>query len=74
MLAYSFCAFLSFRALVLVEFFLLLLEAVFTSARFSLTVNVSHGTLELVLCLVGMYSAAASKWVLTKFLSSPVVY
>ena len=67
MLANSFCAFLSFRALVLVGFFLLHLEAVFTSARFSLTANVSHGTLSLALFLVGMHSAAASKWALTKF-------
>ena len=34
MLANSFCVYLSFRALVLVGFFLLHLEAVFTSARF----------------------------------------
>ena len=57
MLANSFCAFLSFRALVLVGFFLLHLEAVFTSARFSLTANVSNGTLYFVLCLVGNNSA-----------------
>ena len=56
-----FCAFLSFRALVLVGFFLLHLEAVFMSAHFSLAANVSHGTLGLVLCLGGLYSAAASK-------------
>ena len=49
MLAHSFCAFLIFRALVLVGFFLLHLEAVFTSARFFLTANVSHGTLGLAL-------------------------
>ena len=61
MLANSFCAFLSFKALVLVGFFLLYLEAVFTSVRFYLTANVSHGTLGLVLSLVGMYSAAAFK-------------
>ena len=61
------CAFLSFRALVLVGFFLLHLEAAFTSARFSLTAKVSHGTLYFLLCLVGMNSAAASKWALTKF-------
>ena len=67
MLANSFCAFLSFRALILVGFFLLHFEAVFTSARFSVTTNVSYGTLDLVLCLVGMYSTAASKWALTKF-------
>ena len=67
MLANSFCAFLSFRALVLVWFFLLHLEAVFTSARFSLTANVSHGILGLVLYLVGMHSTAASKRALTKF-------
>ena len=62
MLANSFCAFLSFRALVLDGFFLLCLEAVITSVRFSLTDNVSHGTLHLVLCLVGIHFAAASKW------------
>ena len=56
MLANSFCAFLRFRALVLVGFLLLLLEAVFTSARFFLTANVSHGTRGLALCLVGMHS------------------
>ena len=67
MITNSFCAFLSFRALVLVGFFQLHLEAIFTSARFSLTANVSHGTVDLVLCLIGMYSAATSKWALTKF-------
>ena len=70
MIANSFCAFLSFSALVLVGFFLLHLEAVFTSARFFLTSNVSHGILGLVLCLVGMHSAAASKWALMKFSNS----
>ena len=39
-------------------------------ARFSLTVNVSHGTLDLVLCFVGMNFAAASRWALMKFLYS----
>ena len=67
MLANLFCAFLSFRALILVGFLLLYFEAVFTSTRFFLTANVSHGTLSLALCLVGMHSAAASKWALTKF-------
>ena len=57
MLANSFCAFLSFRAFVFVGFFLLHLEAVFTFARFSQTVNVSHGTLDLVLCFVGIVTA-----------------
>ena len=42
-------------------------ETVFMSAHFVLTANVSHGTLGLVLCLVGIYSAAASKWAMTKF-------
>ena len=32
-----------------------------------LTVNISHETLGLALCLVGMHSATASKWALTKF-------
>ena len=67
MLSNSFCAFLSFRALILVGFYLLHLEPVFTSARFFLTAKVSHGTLCLALCLLGMHSAAASKWALTKF-------
>ena len=61
MLANSFCAFLSFRALILVGFLLLHLEAVSTSAHFFLAANVSHGTLDLVLCLVAMHSAAVSK-------------
>ena len=63
----SFCAFLRFRALILVGFFLLHSETVFMSVRFSLTANVSHGPLGLVLCLVCMHSIAASKWTLTKF-------
>ena len=67
MFANSFCAFFSFRAFALVGFFLLHLEAFFTSARFSLTANVSYGTLDLILCFVGMYFAAASRWALTKF-------
>ena len=66
MLANSFFAFLSFKALVLVGIFLLYLEAVFTSAHFFLTANVSYGT-RFSFCLVGMYSAAACKWALTKF-------
>ena len=66
-LANSFSAFLSSRALVLVGFRLVHLEAVFTSARFLLTANVSHGTLVLALCLVGMHSTAAFKWALRKF-------
>ena len=44
--------FFSFRAFVFVGLFLLNLEAVFTSARFSLTANVSHWTLDLVLSFV----------------------
>ena len=67
MLANSFCPFLSFWALILVGFLLLHLEAVFTSARFFLTTNVSYGTLGLAFCLVGMHSAAAFKWAMTKF-------
>ena len=41
-LANSFCVFLSFKALILVGFLLLHLEAVFTATRFFLTTNVSH--------------------------------
>ena len=44
-----------------VGFFLLHLEAVFMSARFPLTANVSHGTLDLVLSLVGICFSAASR-------------
>ena len=47
MLANLFCAFLIFRALILVGFLLLHLEVVFMSACFVLTTNVSHGTLGL---------------------------
>ena len=67
MLANSFCAFFSFRSFVFVGFFLLHLEAVFTSARFSLTVNVSNGTLDIVLSFVGMHFPATSRSALTKF-------
>ena len=67
MLANSFCAFLSFGALVLVGFFLLHLEAVSMSACFSLTASVSHETRGLVFYLVGMYSAATSKRATMKF-------
>ena len=67
MLANSFCVFFSFRAFVLVGLFLLHLEAVFMSAHFSLTANVSHGTLDLVQCFVGRYFTAASWWAWTKF-------
>ena len=67
MLAHSFYAFLSYRALMLVGFFRLHFEAVFTSARFSLTANVSHGIPNLVLSFVGVYLTAASKGALTKF-------
>ena len=74
MLANSFCAFLSFRALVLVGFFQLHLEAVFTSARFFLTANVSHRTLGLAFCLVGMHSATASKLALKRFPYSEYVF
>ena len=67
MLANSFYAFFSFRAFVFVGFFLLHLEAVFTFAHFSLTANVSQGTLDLVLGFVGKYFAAASRCALKKF-------
>ena len=43
-------------------------NAVFTWSRFFLTANVFQGTLCLAFNLVGMHSAAASIWVLTKFL------
>ena len=67
MFANSFCVLLRFRALIFVGFFLLHLEVVFTSARFFLIANISHGTLDLALCLDGMRFTAASKWALTKF-------
>ena len=51
----SFCAFSSFWVLILVGFLLLCREAVFSSAHFFLTSNVSHRTLGLALCLVGMH-------------------
>ena len=52
MLANSFCVYLSFRELILAGLLLWHLEAVFMSARFFLTANVSHETLGLALCLV----------------------
>ena len=64
----SFCVFLSFWVLILVGF--LLLRRVwgdFYVYKPFLTTNVSHGISGLALCLVGMHSAAASKWALTKF-------
>ena len=68
MLGNSFCAFFfSFRAIVFFGFFLFYLEAILTSARFSLTAKVSHGTLYLVLGFVGIKLAAASRCVLIKF-------
>ena len=36
-------------------------------ACFFLSANVSHATLGLAFCLVGMHSADASKWALMKF-------
>ena len=66
MLANWYCAVFSFRAFVLV-FFSIVFGGCFTSARFSLTDNVSHWTLYLVLSFVGIHSSAASKCTLTKF-------
>ena len=67
MLFSSFCAFLCFWELILIGFLLLHRKAVFTSARFFLTTNVSHRTLRLALYLVGMHSTATSKRALMKF-------
>ena len=49
------------------EFLLFCKEAIFMSARFFITTYVSYGTLGLAVCLVGMHSAADSKWALTNF-------
>ena len=59
--------FLVLTHLCLLGFFDSFWRPVFTSARFSLTAKVSHGTLYLVLCFVGMHFAAASRCALTKF-------
>ena len=60
-----------------IVFFLLHLEVVFTSARFSLTANVSHGTLYLFLDFCWNTIRCCLECTLTKFgylfLSSPVV-
>ena len=56
-----------FLSFILVGFLLLHRDTVFTFARFFLTANVSFWTLGLALCLVGMHSALASMWALTKF-------
>ena len=66
MLANSFCSFSSFSALILVGFFYCIWKQ-FSRLCFFLTANVSHGTLGLALCLVGIHSAAASKLALMKF-------
>ena len=58
MLVNSFRAFWSFWALILVQFLPLHLEGVFKSARYFITANVSHRTLDFTLCLVDMHSAA----------------
>ena len=50
-----------------VGFFLWLLEAVFTCVHFSLTTNISHGTVYLILGFVGIYFTAALRCALTKF-------
>ena len=63
----SFCAILCFWVLVLVRFLLVHRDVVWTLSCFSLTANVFHGILCFALSLVGMHSAAASIWVLTKF-------
>ena len=47
--------------------FLLSKDDIFMSSHFSLITIASHGTLHLVLVLVGMHSAAASMWAVTKF-------
>ena len=60
-------AFFSLWALGLIGFLLLHRSAIFTLSLFSLTTNVSHGTLCFALSLIGMHSAAASMWALTKF-------
>ena len=61
-----FCAFLSFCVLIFIGFLLLCEEGIFMSTHFFLTINVSHRSLSLALCLVGMHSAAASKQAFTK--------
>ena len=61
-----------FLAFVFVGFFLLHMEAVFTFARFSLTANVSQGSLDLILGFVGMYFAASSRCASTKFSYSSI--
>ena len=70
----TFHVFLGFCALIVVGFLLLHKDAVFTSARFILSTNFSHGILVLALCLVGLHSAAASKWALTKFSYTSYVF
>ena len=65
-LVYSCCAFRNFLPLILVGF-LLCIEKRFYVSMFFLTTSVSHGTLGLVICFIGIHSVAASKWALTKF-------
>ena len=42
------------------------MDAFFMSSHFSLTVIDSHGTLHLAVGLLGMHSAVASMWTVTK--------
>ena len=68
----SFCAFLSFWALILAEFLLLRKKTIFTSAHFFLTANVFHWTLGLALCFVDMHSYIRHSELV--FLKSPEVH
>ena len=65
MLANSFCAFFKFLSIVISWVPLFAFGSDFYVCTHFLTAN--HGTLSLALCLVGMHSAAAFKWTLTKF-------
>ena len=56
-----------FLSVGVIWFLLLHRDAVLMSSRFFLTANISQGTLCFVLGVVGMHSAAASLWALTKF-------
>ena len=60
------CAFFSFCTLTFVGF-LLSKDAIFFYFIFFLTTSDSHRTLLLTVGLVGMHSAAASMWTMTKF-------
>ena len=64
---YSLWCLLSFFVLAFVKFLLFRSQTIFILSHFFLTISNSHGILQSAFGLVGMHSAAASMWAVTKF-------